>query len=86
MNKNEIYIIIADIEDPSLQFGEAIRASTCTAINFKRAYDTAIGLAGIKEPTIGYRASLERVTTEYAVQIEDKSARRKVTIARVKKI
>lgn len=85
VNKDEAYIIIADILDPTLEFGEAIRASTATATNFKKAYDMALSLGKIKDPRLGYKASLERVTNEYAVQIEDKTAPKKVTIARVKK-
>lgn len=85
VNKDETYIIIVDMLDPTLEFGEAIRASTATATNFKRAYNIALSLGRITEPRIGYKASLERVTNEYAVQIEDKTAPKKVTIARVKK-
>lgn len=86
MNIDEIYIVIADIADPSLEFGEAIRASTITATRFKKAYEMALTLGGIHEPKLGYRACLERVSRQYAVQIDDKSGLNKVTIARVKKL
>jgi hypothetical protein len=82
---DEVYIVIADILNPSLEFGEAIRESTITATNFKKAYDMALIIGKIHEPRIGYKASLRKVTNEYAVQIEDKSTPKKVTIARVKK-
>lgn len=87
MPKNEIYIIIADKPvDPSLQLGAAIREGTVTATQFKRAYTIALQVGEIHDPRIQYRAALERVTNEYAVQIEDKSGPNKVVIARVKKV
>lgn len=87
MPKSETYIIISDKPaDPTLSFGEAIRAGTAVAINFKRAYDTALQLGEIHEPRLKYRAALERVTNELAVQIEDESGPNRVTIARVIKV
>jgi hypothetical protein len=85
-NNKEIYIIISNSTNPSLRFGEAIRESTYAATNFRKAYDMALILGRIKEPRVGYRAALERVTSEFAVQLEDKLAQLKVTIVRVKKI
>ena len=86
MNKDEIYIIITDKVNPKLSFGEAIRDSTYTTTNFKKAYENALSLGEIHDPSIGYRAALERVSNQYAAQIDDKSTPRKVTIARIKKL
>lgn len=87
MPQNETYIIIADKPiDPSLSLGEGIRETTKVAINFKRAYSTALLLGEIHEPRIKYRAALERVTNESAVQIDDKTGPNKVIIAKVIKV
>lgn len=86
LGKDEIYIIISDTMEPTMEFGEAIRASTIASSNFKKAYDFALIQGGIHEPQLGYKAALNRVTNEFAVQIDDKSGQNKVTIARVKKL
>lgn len=84
--KDEIYIVISKATDPSLSFGEAIRASVSVANSFKSAYHLALTISGINDPKLGYRASLERVNNEYAVQLEDRLGPQKATVARVKRL
>lgn len=81
----EIYLVISDAHDPSLEFGESIRETTAVASNFKKAYDLALSMGNIKVPTIGYRAALERTNRDKAFQLEDQLGPSKVTIALIKK-
>lgn len=84
-HKKEIYLVISDQHDPSHTFGQSIRATCQTATNFKRAYDLALSIGEIREPSLGYKASLARCESEWAVQLECKVSSNKVTIALVKK-
>lgn len=84
-SKKETYIIISDVNNPRLSFGEAIRATVATASNFRKAYDLALSMGDIKDPATGYRSALERTNREYAFQLEDRDGSKKVTIALVKK-
>jgi hypothetical protein len=81
----EIYLIIADNHDPTLEFGEAIRATTAVATNFKKAYELALSMGEIKVPSLGYRSALERTNRDLAFQLEDKVGPSLVTIALIKK-
>lgn len=84
-SKKEIYLIITEDSDPGLPFGEAIRATCATATNFKKAYELALSMSGIRDPRPGYRAALERVRAEWAIQLSDRLGSTKCTIALVKK-
>lgn len=84
-NNKEIYLIISDQHNPSHTFGQSIRATCQTARNFKKAYDLALSMGEIIEPSLGYKASLARCEGEWAVQLECKISSNKVTIALVKK-
>jgi hypothetical protein len=84
-SKKETYLIISEDQDPTLSFGEAIRSTCATASNFKKAYDIALSLSGITNPSPGYRASLERVNREWATEVKERFGSTKVTIALVKK-
>jgi len=84
-SRSEIYIIISDGINPSLSFGQQIRSTVSTATNFRKAYDLALSMSGIINPSLGYRAALERTNGELALQLEEKDGSKKVTIALVKK-
>ena len=85
MQSKDEYLIIADKMDPSKTFGENIRATIATAGNFKKAYDLALSMGEIAVPKLGYKSSLRKVTSELAIQLEDKVSSNIVTIALIKK-
>ena len=85
MNSNETYLIIVDKVDPMLSFGEAIRATTAVASNFKKAYRLALSMGEISDPDRSYRVSLNTVNRAAAISVSDTSGSGKVTIARIKK-
>ncbi len=84
-SKKEIYLIISDGSNPTLTFGQQIRATVATATNFRKAYDLALSMGDIVDPNLGYRAALERTNGQHAFQLEEKDGSKKVTIALVKK-
>lgn len=84
-SKKETYLIIAEGSNPSLSFGQQIRATVATASNFRKAYDLALSMGDIVDPNLGYRAALERTNGELAFQLEEKDGSKKVTIALIKK-
>jgi hypothetical protein len=85
MNRNEIYLIISYEVDPSLPFGEALRSTTAAATNFRKAYDIALSMGNISLPRLGYKSALAHVSSQYALQLEDKVGTGKVTIVLIKK-
>jgi hypothetical protein len=85
MNSKEIYLIISNEVDPTLPFGEAIRATTAAATNFKKAYELALSMGNISLPKLGYKSALSYVTSHYALQLEDKVGTGKITIVLIKK-
>jgi hypothetical protein len=84
-SKKETYLIIVDGSNPTLTFGQQIRATVATATNFRKAYDLALSMGELTNPNLGYRAALERTNNEYAFQLEEADGSKKVTIALVKK-
>ena len=84
-SKKEIYLVIAEDSEGGLSFGEAIRSTCMAATNFKKAYDLALSISSIHDPAPGYRAALERVNREWAVEVSERFGSKKVTIALIKK-
>jgi len=84
-SKKELYLIITDRIDPMMEFGSAIRATTAIATNFRKAYDLALSMGEIKNPSLGYRSAMEKTNRAYAVRLEDSDGSSQVTIALVKK-
>lgn len=86
MDKNEIYLVVSDVAvNPRLSFGEAIRATTAVASNFKKAYNLALSMGEIPNPDRSYKVALNIVKRDLAVQLSNQSGPGKVTISRIKK-
>lgn len=67
--------------------GEELRSTVIASRVFKKAYDTGLSIAGIRNPSIGYRKAIDRVRAEGAVQIQDRlEPSAEVTVVQVKRI
>ncbi|MFW9948500.1 MAG: hypothetical protein ACFFKA_00065 [Candidatus Thorarchaeota archaeon] len=84
-SSKELYLILTDSSNPTLTLGQNIRATTAIATNFRKAYDLALSMAAITEPSLGYRAALEKTNGQYVCQLSNKDGSSKVTIALIKK-
>lgn len=86
-----IYISIAsrDAHRASLpeSLGEELRSTIRVSKTFKKALNAGLEIAGISDPTPGYRKALDRIRAEGAVTVESKQDPSiQVTVAHVKKI
>jgi hypothetical protein len=77
----ETYLVMIQETDPTLSFGESIRASFFTASNFKKAYNMAIDRSKIGDPRPGYRAALSHVRSSLAVTIKDRDGSKETIIS-----
>jgi len=67
--------------------GEELRSTMVGANTFKKAYETGLSIAGIRNPSIKYRTAIERIRETGAVQVEDKlNPGAAITIAHVKRV
>ena len=80
----DIYLIMADNIDPTLELGEAISRTTATATNFRTAYDLAISMAEVQNPAPGYRTALNQAERSKVALIACKTGSAKASIFKIK--
>ena len=75
--KGELYIMMASRlasgENRLKSLGEHLRSTIRTSSTFKKVYESGLELTGIKNPSLGYRQSVQRVKSEGAIQVWDTS-------------
>jgi hypothetical protein len=81
----EMYLIMADFTDPTLEYGEALYQNSAVARNFKKAYELALSMGEIMDPHIGYKQALNRCQNELAVQLKCTTGSGRASISRIKK-
>jgi len=86
-----IYISIAsrDVHRTGLpeSLGEELRSTIRVSKTFKKALNTGLEIAGITDPSPGYRKAIARIRAEGAITVESKQDPSiQVTVAQVKKI
>jgi hypothetical protein len=68
MHKSK-YLIMSSREPAGLEWEPALQGSVGICHTLRRAYEIALFLAGITEPTVNYRKSLDLVKKKGAVRI-----------------
>lgn len=86
-----IYISIAsrDVHRAGLpeSLGEELRSTVRASKAFKKAYTIGLEIAGITDPSPGYRKAIDRIKAEGAITVESKQDPSiQVTVARVKQL
>lgn len=80
----EKYLVMTSIpDDVETSWAEALQRSCGVCNNFAKAYEIGLFLAGIVEPDLRYRKSLEIIKVQGAVTVQDGKGRA-ATIVRVK--
>ena len=79
----EVFIVITDVDDSSMEWQEALVKSTAVCPNYKTAYHIGTSLSLIKQPASSYRVSLEKIKQSGAVKVEGEE-RKSFTIVKTK--